>query len=318
MGRWAKRILGLGSGFLLLALAILGAWVVREYRRDPMPLLDLPAAPLAPGALRESTLRTSAGEVRRLLEMDLAGAPEGPVRIALSLPPGPQQALPVVVILGGLEAGRESLRYVARHGPNALIAYAYPRPTADLYEGQALFKLPRIRRAALAVPSQVSALLLWIRLQGWADPDRVSLLGYSFGAMFVPATARVAGGRGISLRTLVMAYGGADLPALLAANASLRPAWLRPIAARMAGAVVRPLEPALHLPHLPTEALFLSGLQDRQIPLRCARLMQDLKPPPKTVLELETGHMDPGLPEVNRRIVEASRTWLLSRGAMMP
>ncbi len=318
MRRWVFRILGLGGALLVAALSLLWLGVAWEYRRDPMPLLDLPVAPLRVGTLRESTLVTAAGEPRRLLELELVDAPQGPVRLALSLPMGPARPLPVVLILGGLEVGRESLRYVESHGPNAMLAYAYPRPTQDLYEGNALFKLPRIRRAALAVPSQITALLAWARLQPWADPDRMSLLGYSFGAMFVPAAARVAAARGVPLRAIVMAYGGADLPALLAANSSLRPVRLRLIAARAVGAVVRPLEPALHLPHLRQEALFLAGRQDRRVPLACARLMQSLKPPPKSVLELEAGHMDPRLPQLNRRIVKASKDWLLARGALAP
>lgn len=316
MRKWAVRVLGMGGGVLLLGLSMLWFWVAREYRRDPMPLLDQPASPLVVRTLRESTFLTAARETRRLLEYELDGAPEGPVRLAISLPVDPGKPLPAVIILGGLDVGKESLRYVDTHGPNALVALAYPRPTKDLYEGKALFKLPRIRRAALAVPSQVCALATWIRVQSWADPRRVSLLGYSFGAMFVPATARVAHVRGSPFRTLVMAYGGADLPGLLAANSELQPAWVKSLAAHAVGAVVRPLEPALHLPYLHEETLFLSGLRDQRVPLPYARLMQSLKPSPKTILELDEGHMDPSLPDLNRKIVATSQAWLVDRGAL--
>lgn len=318
MARRARRILlglatTLGVGFLAL-----WATIHREYGREPMPLLDFATGKLV---LREATPRpvqSPAGERRRMVELTFDGVPEGPLRAALSLPEQPPGRLPVVIILGGLEVGRESLRYVENHGPNALVAFEYPRPTQDLYEGRPLFKLGRIRRAALAVPSQICALQAWIRAQPWADPDRISLLGYSFGAMFVPAAARVAQERGLPFRTLVMAYGGADLPGLLAANASFRPAWLRPFAARAVGAILRPLEPSLHLPHLRGEALFLSGLKDERVPLRYSRLMQSLKPPPMTVIDLDEGHMDPGRPDLNRRIVGASQAWLVQRGALSP
>jgi hypothetical protein len=281
-----------------------------------MPLLDQPAAPLVVRSLRESTILTATGEPRHLLEYELDGAPEGPVRLGLSLPLGPTRQLPVVAILGGLEVGQTSLRYVETHGPNALVAFAYPRPTKDLYEGKALFKFLRIHRAVLAATSQVCALVAWIRVQAWADPRRVSLLGYSFGAMFVPATARVAQVHGILFRTLVMAYGGADLPGLLAANSDLRPAWVKSPAARIVGSVIRPLEPALHLPHLKEETLFLTGLKDERVPLPFARLMPAVKPSPKMVLDLDEGHMDPSRPDLNRKIVAASQAWLVDRGAM--
>lgn len=316
MRKWVVRILGMGAGLLLSLFFTLVLWVAREYRRDPMPLLDQPSAPLVIRTYRQSTLLTTAGERRDFFELELDGAPEGPVRLAISLPVETRKPLPVAIILGGLEAGRESLRYVDSHGPNALVALAYPRPTADLYEGRPLFKLPGIRRAALAVPSQVCALRAWVRGQAWADSRRVSLLGYSFGAIFVPASARVAQVRGIPFSTLVMAYGGADLPGLLAVNSDLKPAWMRPLASRIVGSVVRPLEPALHLPHLKGEVLFLTGLKDEMVPLSLARRMQILKPEPKTVLDLEEGHMGPARPELTRKVIAASRAWLVAQGAL--
>lgn len=239
-----------------------------------MPLFDLSPGPLRVNEAQASPGRTKEGEPRRFVELEVEGVAEGPLRAALSRPEHFSGRLPVVIILGGLEVGRESLRYVESHGPNALVAFEYPRPTQDLYEGRPLFKLGRIRRAALAVPSQICALQAWIRTQPWADPDRVSLLGYSFGAMFVPAAARVAQQRGLPFRTLVMAYGG--------------------------------------------EALFLTGLKDERVPLRYSRLMQSLKPPPGTVLDLDEGHMDPSRPDLNRRIVGASQAWLVQRGALAP
>lgn len=307
--RWGAA--GLGAAGLVLALLVL-----REEVRDPMPLLDLPSGPLV---LREAEARiafTAAGERRRMIDLTFEVVPEGPLRATLSLPEGRGGPWPVLVILGGLEVGRDSLRYVEFHGPNALVAYAYPQPTRDLYEGHPLLRAGRIRRAALAVPSQVCALVDWIRRQAWADPARVSLLGYSFGAMFVPSSARLAQARNLSLHALVMAYGGADLPRLLAANADLRPAWLRPLAARVVGALLHPLEPALHLPHLRGEALFITGLRDIRVPLPLARRMQSLKPEPKSILDLDEGHMHPSRPEVNRCIVAASQAWLAEKGAM--
>ena len=74
MRRWAVRILGVGGGALLLTLSLLGLWVAGEYRRDPMPLLDQPTAPLVIRTLQESTLLTTTGEPRHLLEYELDGS----------------------------------------------------------------------------------------------------------------------------------------------------------------------------------------------------------------------------------------------------
>ncbi|HJV22057.1 MAG TPA: hypothetical protein VJ570_05140 [Holophagaceae bacterium] len=314
MRRCLRRALICLAGGLFLVLAGFAWGVRREYARDPMPLIDLPAGPLHVREMRSRPGRTASGEPRRFVDLEIDGVPAGPLRATLSLPEGFPGPLPAVLILGGLEVGRESLRYVERHGANALVAFEYPVPG----QPPSPFRLDRIRGAALAVPAQVCALLGWMRQQTWADPQRVSLLGYSFGAMFVPACARLAQARGIPLRALVMAFGGADLPGLLAANWHRGPRWFRPLAAHAAGALIRPLEPALHLPHLRGEALFLNGLQDDRVPLPLARRMRELKPAPKTILELDEGHMDPAKPALNRRIVAASQAWLVEKGALDP
>jgi hypothetical protein len=317
MWRRIGRFLGVIGVLVGAVLLVTTVWAVREFQRDPMPLLDHGLAPLRVAASTASTLTTAAGEARTVLEIELDGVEPGPLRITVSLPARPASGrLPVLIVLGGLEVGRRSLRYVETHGENALIAVQYPRSATYWYEGTPLAKLPVIRESALAVPSQVASLAAWARLQPWADPQRVSLLGYSFGAFFVPACARVARAHGQAFRTLVMAYGGADLPRVLDANIRLRPRALQWVVGRLLAAIVHPLEPALHLPHLPEEALFVTGLRDRKVPLASARRMQALKPEPKTVIDLDTAHMDPRNPLLIRRIVETTRRWLVARGAL--
>lgn len=317
--RLAGRLL---MAFVALAAAcvlVIGAWALRELHRDPMPLLDRGLKPLRVVAAAASTLTTASGEVRTVLELELAGVEPGPLRITVSRPAAPTAArLPVVIILGGLEVGRRSLRYVDTHGENALVAVQYPRSPTYWYEGTPLLKAPQIRESALAVPSQVASLTAWLRAQPWVDPADVSLLGYSFGAFFVPACARVARADGQAFRTLVIAYGGADLARVLDANLRLRPRALRWIAAQLLAALVHPIEPALHLPHLPEPTLFVTGLRDHKVPLESARRMQALKPAPKTVIDLDTSHMDPKNPALTRRIVEITREWLVARGVMAP
>jgi hypothetical protein len=317
--RWLGSCLVVVGALAGAVVVVAAVWAIREFHRDPMPLLDRGLAPLRVAASTTSTLTTAAAEARTVLEMELDGVEPGPLRITVSLPAGREGGrLPVVIILGGLEVGRESLRYVETHGENALVAVQYPRSATYWYEGTPLAKLPAIRESALAMPSQVASLAAWLRSQPWADPDRVSLLGYSFGAFFVPACARVARADGQGFRTLVMAYGGADLTRVFDANIRLRPRLVQWPAARLLAAVVRPLEPALHLPHLPEEALFVTGLRDRKVPLESARRMQQLKPEPKTVIDLDAAHMSPKNPALTRRIVGITREWLVARGAMAP
>ena len=317
----ARRILRLPLRFLGLAVAILGLGLLLagwQYHRDPLPQLDAGLAGLRLTEQLEYPVVTASGEARNYRELTLEGAREGPLRLTLSLPSGKTGPLPVLVVLGGLEVGRESLKYVEVHGQNVLVALQYPRSPAYWYEGLPITKLAQIRAAVVAIPSRTASVLEWLRTQPWADRDRINLLGYSFGAIFVPSSARLAEIHGIPLRSLVMAYAGTDVPELLTTNAKLRPVFLRKPAAWIAGAMIRPIEPALHLPHLRQEALFVNGLRDEMVPLPLARRMHALHGGKRTVIELDALHMDPKRPELTREIVHRSWEWLVGIGAANP
>lgn len=297
----------------MTALLTLGAgWAGWAYHQDPMALLDLGPQPLRLVGYREF----HQGANRRIQDLEFLGAPGGPLRVVISLPAEAAGPLPVVVILGGLEAGRESLAYVPVPGANALVACDYPQGPPSWYRGTPLKELPAIRAAALAVPERMAGLMAWIRAQSWADPRRVSLLGYSFGAAFAPACSHLLERRGQAPYRLVLAFGGGDFPTLFDANVNLRPRALQWATGRTLAALVRPLEPSLHLPQVRTKALVILGTVDAKVPYRNARLMYDLHGGPKTLLELEAPHLDPRQPERTARVVEASRVWLVDERAM--
>lgn len=309
------RLAGLALGLAGVIAGVVTLWAWRQYRRDPLPQIDSGLAALQLTGLNEYPLRTASGEARIVRELAFEGARAGTLLLTLSLPAGASEPLPVMVVLGGLEVGRDSLKYVEVHGRNALVTLQYPRSPAYWYESLPIARLPEIREAVVAIPSRVASVLAWIRVQPWADPTRINLLGYSFGAIFVPCSARLAQIHGIPIRSLVMAYAGTDVQVLLTANAKLRPVFLRKPAAWLAGAMIRPIEPALHLPHLRQEALFVNGLRDEMVPLQLARRMQVLHGGPRTVLELDAKHMDPRRPELTREIVRRSWDWLVASGA---
>jgi dienelactone hydrolase len=241
-----------------------------------------------------------------------------PIRFTVSTPKEHSGKLPAVLILGGLEIGRQSLGYLAHHGRNALLAYQYPGEGEAWYQGPWARRIPDLRKAALEVPAQVEIILAWIRAQAWAEPERISLMGYSFGAMFLPACLRLAQAHGWPLRSTVIAYGGAGLPALLEQNLDLEPRWLRRLAARLLALALRPLEPARHGPYLRGEFLFINGKRDTLIPPAHALALQTSVPGAHQVVWLEAGHMNPGDPLLLAQIIRLSRGWLVERKALEP
>jgi hypothetical protein len=316
--RMLRRLVIFGLVLLLLVLGAAWVWYQYEKHRDPMGLLDRGSASFRVLSEEELPITTLGGEARIFHNVSLDTGPTGIAQFTVSLPDHTTGKLPTIVVLGGLEIGRDSLGYIAQHGRNALVAFQYPRSQERWYEGSPLKKLPAIRRAALDVPGQVDAILAWIAAQPWADEGRVSLLGYSFGAIFLPSIQHLAQVHGRRLGPTVMAYGGADIPSLLAANLNLRPRWLRTFLTEALAISVRPLEPSLHLPYLQGEFLFINGKRDAMVPPANALLMQSLVQAPKKVVWLDSAHMNPGNPALLAEIIRISREWLLQHKAMNP
>jgi hypothetical protein len=115
----------------------------------------------------------------------------GDINFEISLPdPLPQRKLPLVLVMGGLGTGEHTVRFVEGAGYNAIVGYDWPLPTRrpkNLGIGQ----LIALHERALSIPGQVSAVLRWSATQSWCDPKRVSVLGFSLGAIIVPAVDRI-------------------------------------------------------------------------------------------------------------------------------
>jgi len=299
---------------VLFCLSVVGGgYFLRS--RNPLAALDRgnPALEMPVTRWRSGDF---GGESRRVASLSFHDVGIDTLRATLSLPDSvPPAGLGAIVILGGLEVGEKALAHVPAPGANAVLVYEYPYQPEYWYDGTPLGELPVVRRAVLSVPAQVDALARWVLAQDWSDGERVSILGYSFGALFVPAVYRLAGEHGTPLGPGVIAYGGADLDALLRANLKDVPGPLRAPLAWIAASLIHPVEPAEHLPQLRNEFLLVNGLHDRQIPEACWRLQQELLPEPKSVVELDEGHMHFKKPELTARLERMSRAWLRERGA---
>ena len=81
-------------------------------------------------------------------------------------------------------------------------------------------------------------------------------------------------------------------------------------------ALVRPVEPAFHLPALVGEFLLVSAAADEIVPATSARLMRELTPEPKTIVLLPGEHIDPRDQAVLDRVVSISGDWLREKGVV--
>jgi hypothetical protein len=317
MRRAAAVIAGLFA-VAAVALAAAGAWL---YTRDPMA--SLPREPaIGPLVVEE---RHEPWQGRTLVHVALHGEQVGRVRFVVSLPdPLPPRPIPLVVVLGGLRGGSDSVREITAVagdlGPNAFVGYDWPLPLRSPGVGAILRRLPEFRRGVLAVPGQVEAIRAWASQKRWLDPGRVSLLGFSLGAFVVPAAQRLAQQRGATARCTILGYAGAPIGAVIAGHPRAGPAWLRPVLGATAGVLLRPVEPSLHLPHLRGRFLVLAAGDDRLIAREASERMAELTPEPRTVRRIAGDHMGVG-PDKRRllaQVIEVSRSWLVAERAIDP
>jgi dienelactone hydrolase len=305
-----------------LAAALAGAAVVARLRLQD-PLSALPRDPA--GAVAVVGERHERWQGRTLVHVTLRGPAVREVRFVVSVPdPLPADRLPIVLVLGGLEGGTRSIHrigdVIGDPGPNALVAYDWPLPPQEPSALEIALRLGELRRSVLSVPGQVDAMLGWASRQRWADPERVSLLGFSLGAFVAPAAQRVIEERGGSVRWTVIAYGGAPIGAVIAGHPGVRPAWAaRPFGAG-ADLLLRPVEPSEHLPRLRGRFLVLRAGRDRLIAPAASDRLAAMTPEPRTVVVVEGDHMGLGAEKrkLLEKVVAISRAWMLEQGALAP
>jgi len=308
-----KRVL---VGALSLSLVLVVGYAAWSAWRDP--LAGLPTPDVTPTL---AALSVELNDGRRLEHVRLDARGLGQIRIIISLPdPQPNRKLPVVVVLGGLATGARSVHQIPAIGDNVVIGYDWPLP-ARLPKGLALLRhAPTLHDRVLSIPGQVATILRWVQQQEWADRSRVSLLGFSLGALAVPAAQRLAAQHGVSVGWTVLAYGGAPLGALVAAHPSVRARWFASALGGLADLVLWPAEPSAHLPYLTGRFLVLEGRGDLLIPAPAAACLRERTPSPKRVVALDGGHMGigPAQERLLNLIIAESRAWLTDEGAVNP
>lgn len=297
---------------VLVVLAIGGAalWLAPP-RTLPTPQHELRVERTAP-VLRDG---------RAVEHVELHGGSLGDIGITLSLPdPLPDKPLPILIVLGGLGTGENNIRSLTDTGDTAIIGYDWPMPVR-FYDGVgSLTQLPGLYRRIMAIPAQVSTALFWAGTQPWADRRRISLLGFSLGALAAPAIQDVAERDGQAIGWTILAYGGAPFGALVAANPHIKPGWLRPILAPILDLALDPLQPTRHLAQLSGQFLILEGADDSLIPTAARLRLREAVPEPKTLITFDGGHMGVGADKqaLLRDIIAKSRAWLVDKGAVDP
>jgi dienelactone hydrolase len=255
---------------------------------------------------------------RRLDHILLHSNSLGDIGLTVSLPdPLPHQKLPLVIVLGGLGTGEHSIRQVAAPGEIAIAGYDWPLPVHFNSGLRIVTQLPGLHANVMAIPAEIVSSIHWLLDQPWAD-RRISLLGFSLGALAAPAVQDMAERDGVVIGWTIIAYGGAPFGALVENHPHIRPSWMRPAFARLVDFFLRPLQPAWHLTRIKGRFLILEGDTDTLISAEARGLLRRSAPEPKTVIVFGGDHMGVGPDKraLLQEIVTTSRNWLTAAGAI--
>lgn len=301
--------LRLAAAFVMAVVLLAGGWLLWLSQQD-----ELDSLPRAEGRLIFEQEHQSVSGARIDRHILFRDARLGQIGVTISMPQAiTGEAMPVVVVLGSSREGRDNIAPFGDMGRTVMIGYDWPF-SRQAFDGDALAALtPDIRQRALGIPGQVRAVLDWLDGQSWADTSRVSLVGYSQGAVIAPSVQRLLQEGGHSVGWTVLINGGAGLGTMIADTTALHPVWARPLLGLMADRLLEPIEPAAHLPHLDGRFLILSWAGSG-LPAQAVADFQAFAPKDKSLVTIpETGRA-----EWLARSLSMARDWLTAQQAISP
>lgn len=285
-------------------LALSGAFFVVSLTTAALAADDLVRDLVAAQALGEPIVSSLSPiqetSLSRTYDVELAAQDGRTWRYTVREPRRNAEQLAAVLVLAGIETGRESLVYIAERDDMVLLGMDYPFRGAEQLRGWDLVsELPELRETAFEALEGAALGVTYLSRRAGVDPRRIVVLGVSFGSIFAVAL----GAHDPRASVVVLIYGGGDLGAL--ARRNLRTPWWLP--SFLVGPIVRAyfgeLEPLSHVAAIaPRHLLMVSSVEDEMFPPSSARELFERAGEPKKLVWYETGHMDLFEPDLLRRL----------------
>lgn len=238
------------------------------------------------------------------------------VNLRVLRPAGETGPLPLMVLLGGHRTGRDAVELFGAPGRFVVAAldYPYDGPEKPRGLGQSLATIPAARRTLLDTPAAVLLAIEWLAVQPWVDPDRMEIVGVSFGVPFATVVAATEP----RLRRAWLIHGGAGNRRWIEQNLVdqvTSPALRRPL-----GGLVWLLThgPTLDAGHwvariAPRPVIVIGARSDRRLPPELVERLHAAAGEPKELIWMEGGHID-RRPEAVQLLLEIVRRRLGAEG----
>lgn len=299
----ARRILRWGA-FLVAAsaalLALLGIWLAR----DPSGTFEARHGTLA-SAVVEERVEVGGYVEEHVVLLSTSGLR---VELAVKRPVGdaPDGGRPVALLLGGLETGREALRFVPDTRGAIAVALSYPYAGPKKPKGLAVVgAVPAIRAALRDTAPAIRLAADWVLAQDGVDASRFELVGVSLGAPF----ACIAGALDPRFTRVWAVHGGGDGAAMIDAGLRRRIAfaparWLVAQAAWIT-AGGPPLAPERWVGGIaPRRFVQVAARDDERIPRSSTDSLFAAAEEPKELVWTDGGHVDTDRERIARELVD--------------
>lgn len=227
----------------------------------------------------------------------------------------PNRKYPAIVLLGGKATGKNAVRYAFDIDDVVIVSpdYAY-EPRRSYSVGQFLGDLPEIRGAILDMIPSVMLALDYLERRGDVDMSRVVMLGYSFGAPFVPIIMANDARPDVA----AMVYGGGDMESLIRHNVGrYEGPFVSDLVGRISGVLLRPVEPLRYAGRIsPRPVLMINGLEDEQVPRANVEMLYESAGQPKKIVWLESKHVNTRNIALTMTILHTLRAELVALGVL--
>ncbi len=220
---------------------------------------------------------------------------------------------PAIVLLGGKATGKNAIDFALGIENVIIVAVDYPLEQRERYSlPQFLADTPEIRQALLDMVPSVMLVIDYLLTRSDIDTTKIVILGYSFGAPFVPCI--VAHEKRIAVAAMV--YGAGDLRSLIRHNVRRYEGELMSeFVGILGGMLLSPLEPMRYIERVsPTPLIMINGTNDEMIPRVNVEALYAAAKEPKKIWWIDSKHVNPREVKLTKAIIAKLRAELVALG----
>ena len=266
---------------------------------------------------RDQWLSARLGTIEQVVQDDSVTDGQGSSRVTLVSDTGlsvslrivrhlEAESLPVLLVLGGHETGRDAVDLFGDVGRRAVVAMDYPYDGPEKVRGLAttLRTIPPARKALLDTTPAVSLLVDWLAGQPWVDTGQIVIVGVSLGVPFAAAAAA----RDERITGALLVHGAADNLVWLETQVARRidSEFLhRPLSTILYWLAYGPLwDTSAHVAQIsPRPVLIIGARNDERAPPGQTELLYAAARKPKSIRWSGGRHVQPGRSDVVQELL---------------